>query len=74
LEGYELEALAGAGKLLASHPPILAITCYHKVEHLWQIPLLIHGYQAGYRLYLRRYAEDSWETVCYAVPPDRHIR
>ncbi len=73
LEGYELEALAGAGKLMASHPPILAVTCYHKVEHLWQIPLLIHGYQPGYRFYLRRYAEDCWETVCYAVPPDRQI-
>jgi FkbM family methyltransferase len=73
LEGYELEALAGAGKLMASHPPILAVTCYHKVEHLWQIPLLIHSYQPGYRLYLRRYAEDSWETVCYAVPPERQI-
>jgi FkbM family methyltransferase len=73
LEGYELEALAGAGKLLANHPPILAITAYHKLEHLWQIPLLIHSYQPGYRLYLRRYAEDCWETVCYAVPPDRQI-
>jgi FkbM family methyltransferase len=73
LEGYELEALAGAGKLMGSHPPILAITCYHKIEHLWQIPLLIHSSQPGYRLYLRRYAEDCWETVCYAVPPDRQI-
>ena len=73
LEGYELEALAGAGKLMASHAPILAITCYHKIEHLWQIPLLIHGHQPGYKLYLRRYAEDCWETVCYAVPPDRQI-
>jgi FkbM family methyltransferase len=73
LEGYELEALAGAAKLMASHAPILAITCYHKIEHLWQIPLLIHIQQPGYRLYLRRYAEDCWETVCYAVPPDRQV-
>jgi FkbM family methyltransferase len=73
LEGYELEALAGAAKLMANHSPILAITCYHKIEHLWQIPLLIHSYQPGYRFYLRRYAEDCWETVCYAVPPDRQM-
>jgi FkbM family methyltransferase len=73
LEGYELEALAGAAKLMASHAPILAITCYHKIEHLWQIPLLIHSQQPSYRLYLRRYAEDCWETVCYAVPPDRQV-
>jgi FkbM family methyltransferase len=73
LEGYELEALAGAGGLMARHAPILAITTYHKIEHLWQIPLLIHSHQPGYRLYLRRYAEDCWESVCYAVPPDRQI-
>ena len=73
LEGYELEALAGASKLMASHPPILAVTTYHKVEHLWQIPLLIHQHQPGYRLYLRHYAEDCWETVCYAVPPSRQV-
>jgi FkbM family methyltransferase len=73
LEGYELEALAGAAKLMAAHPPILAITSYHKIEHLWQIPLLIHHHQPAYRLYLRRYAEDCWESVCYAVPPGRQI-
>jgi FkbM family methyltransferase len=73
LEGYELEALTGMAKLMAKAPPILAITMYHKIEHLWQIPLLIHRYQPGYRLYLRRYAEDSWESVCYAVPPGRQM-
>ena len=71
IEGYELEALSGGRAMIAKYAPILAITTYHKVEHLWQIPLLIHSFRPDYKFYLRRYAEDCWETVCYAVPPVR---
>jgi FkbM family methyltransferase len=71
IEGYELKALAGAREMIAKDAPILAITTYHKVEHLWQIPLLIKSFRPDYKFYLRRYAEDCWETVCYAVPPNR---
>lgn len=73
IEGYEMEALAGARGVIAAHAPILAITTYHKVEHLWRVPLLIRSFRPDYRFYLRRYAEDSWETVCYAVPLGRAI-
>jgi hypothetical protein len=24
-----------------------------------------------YRIFLRRYAEECWETVYYAIPPER---
>lgn len=74
LEGYEMEMLSGARKLMAEHQPILAITCYHKMEHLWKIPLFIHECQPNYRFYLRRYAEDCFETVCYAIPKSRCLK
>ena len=67
IEGAEPLALNGAARLLRNHEPFLAISVYHKLEHLWQIPLLIRSINPGYRLYFRRYAEDCWETVCYAV-------
>jgi FkbM family methyltransferase len=73
IEGYELEALNGASEMIAKHAPILAVTCYHKVQHLWQIPLLIKSFRSDYKFYLRRYSEDCWETVCYAVPMHRAI-
>ena len=73
VEGYELEALAGLRRTMAMHPPILAVTCYHAVDHLWKIPNFIHSVNPDYRLHLRRYAEDCWETVCYAVPPGRSL-
>jgi hypothetical protein len=51
--------------------PILAVCAYHKCEHLWEIPLLIHDILPDYEISLRRYAEECWETVYYAIPPER---
>jgi FkbM family methyltransferase len=71
IEGSEPLALAGAADLLNRELPVLAICLYHRTEHLWQIPNLIHSLAPAYSLYLRRYAEDCWEQVCYAVPASR---
>ncbi len=71
IEGTEPHAIAGAAELLKDQSPVLAVCLYHRTEHLWQIPNLIHSLAPGYALYLRRYAEDCWEQVCYAVPRTR---
>lgn len=71
VEGCEPQALAGAAHLLQKKTPVLAICLYHRAEHLWQIPNLIHSIEPSYSLFLRRYAEDCWEQVCYAVPAHR---
>ena len=71
IEGAEPQALMGATNLLRRHHPILAICTYHRSEHLWQIPNLIHSLAPEYNLFLRRYAEECWEGVCYAIPDHR---
>jgi FkbM family methyltransferase len=71
IEGAEPEALAGGSELLRRHQPVLAICTYHRSEHLWQIPNLIHSISSEYHLFLRRYAEECWEGVCYAIPKRR---
>ncbi len=71
IEGWEPYAIAGGAELLKNELPVLAICLYHRSEHLWQLPKLIHSLAPDYSLYLRRYAEDCWEQVCYAVPPSR---
>lgn len=71
IEGSELEALWGARKIIKEHAPVLAICAYHTSDHLWQIPLLIHALNPDYKLFLRRYAEATFELVWYAVPPER---
>jgi FkbM family methyltransferase len=71
IEGAEPEALAGASELLRRHHPVLAICTYHRSEHLWQIPNLIRSISPRYHLFLRRYAEECWEGVCYGIPDHR---
>lgn len=71
IEGGEREALLGARHILSAEAPVLAVCLYHKPEDLWQLPLLIKSLQPDYRLFLRRYSDECWEQVCYAVPPSR---
>jgi FkbM family methyltransferase len=71
IESAEPEALAGAAELLRQHHPVLAVCTYHRSEHLWQIPNLIRSIAPEYHLFLRRYAEECWEGVCYAIPSHR---
>lgn len=70
LEGFELQALEGARGLIKAQRPVLLIAIYHRVEHLWQIPLWINDLVLGYRLYLRHHDATCTETVCYAIPSD----
>ena len=71
IEGAEYEALVGARKLLQAHRPILAICLEHFQYDLWRLPLLIHDEFPDYRMFLRTYEGDGWQSVCYAVPPNR---
>jgi FkbM family methyltransferase len=71
IEGAELDALNGASQLIARCSPVLAICSYHRQDHLWKIPLLIHSFYPDYRFYLRPHFSEGWDLVCYAVPPCR---
>jgi FkbM family methyltransferase len=71
IEGAEAGAIAGAVKTIARCQPVIAACAYHYPEHLWILPKLLKATSPSYRIYLRRYAEECWETVYYAVPPGR---
>ncbi len=82
IEGFELEALAGAVEIIRRFRPIMAITVYHHSDHLWKVPLAIASAAdpqfdtrapAEYSFYLRSYQTEFWETVCYAVPRSRRL-
>jgi FkbM family methyltransferase len=71
IEGSELDALAGASQTITRHTPVLAICAYHRQDHLWRIPLLIHQMSDRYAFFLRPHLVEVWDLVCYAVPVDR---
>jgi FkbM family methyltransferase len=71
IEGAEYDALLGAAKVIARDRPILAICAYHTQNDIWRIPLLVHETLPKHRLFLRAYEGDGFQTVMYAVPPER---
>lgn len=73
IEGSEIAALEGARACIARFRPVLAVCLYHRVSHLWDIPLLIRDLVPDYKLHLRRFADDGWETILYAIPPGRYV-
>jgi FkbM family methyltransferase len=48
--------------------PKLAISVYHKPEDLITIPEYIISLNKNYKLFLRHYGYNSWETILYAIP------
>jgi len=73
IEGAEPDALLGARHIIEKDAPVLAICLYHAQEHLWQVPLLIQTLNSTYDFFLRRYADECWEIVCYAIPKNRLV-
>jgi len=73
IEGAEPDAIMGATQTIARCRPVMAICAYHKCDHLWIIPKLLKAAYPDYQIFLRRYAEDCWETVYYAIPVERLV-
>jgi FkbM family methyltransferase len=71
IEGAEFDTLTGARHLIARERPILAVCVYHYQNDLWRLPLLIKEFAPDYHFYLRAHEGDAWQTVAYAVPPER---
>jgi FkbM family methyltransferase len=74
IEGAEPLAISGAAKTIRDTAPVLAICLYHDVAHLWEIPLQIRALSDRYDFFLRRYSDDVWEQVCYAIPKERILK
>lgn len=74
IEGAEYDALRGAAKVIQRDRPILAICVYHTQSDIWRIPLLVREMLPEHSLYLRAYEGDGFQTVMYAVPPDRSVQ
>ena len=74
IEGYELEALAGARKTISECCPVIGASAYHYFDHLWKIPLFLSSLCDQYSFYLRPYAKPPWELICYAIPRSRLVK
>lgn len=71
IEGAELDALEGASDIIKNQSPILAVSVYHKIDHLWRILALINNIKKGYAFFFRAHATGGWDYILYAVPQNR---
>lgn len=69
VEGNELKALAGAENTVKEHTPLMFISCYHRSEDYFSIPLKVFEMNSNYKLYMRHYKGiPAWETEFIFVP------
>jgi FkbM family methyltransferase len=73
IEGAEYDALRGGATVIRRDRPILAICVYHTQADVWRIPLLMRSMSPDYQLFLRAYDGDGFQSVVYAIPPDRML-
>ena len=70
-EGSEPAGVTGAKNIIQRHAPALALSIYHRQNHIWSVPNLVKELNPDYRFFLRPHVLEGWDTVCYAVPPAR---
>lgn len=68
IEGAEIRALQGARGCIERNVPILAISAYHELNHLWEVPLLIKEMNKNYDVYFGHHMWNMADTVCYGLP------
>lgn len=68
IEGMEPLALEGAQNTISRHKPYMAISVYHKPEHIYELWSQVMTYNPGYKTFMRHYTEGVTETVMYFVP------
>lgn len=67
LEGADIPAIRGAEKTIRKYKPKLALSIYHNIGDLWEIPLLIKEYVPEYKLFIRHHTVYLWDKIMYAA-------
>lgn len=68
VEGAERAALSGAEKTIGANKPKMLISCYHRTEDLFALPLAVDSIRNDYRLYLRHFPSlPAWELNYYFI-------
>lgn len=66
VEGAEAGAIKGAAETIKRLKPKMAICLYHKVEDMWELPLLVHSIVPEYKFYCKKNQVRN-EFILYAL-------
>lgn len=68
VEGAEKEAIEGSRRLITEEKASLCISCYHRTEDLFAIPLQVKKLLPEYKVYMRHSPYvPAWDTVFYFI-------
>ena len=68
VEGAELEGIIGAKETITTTKPKMLISCYHKSEDYFTIPLKVLEFNPDYKVYMRHFPSiPAWDTVFYFI-------
>jgi FkbM family methyltransferase len=68
VEGHDKEALIGAKDLIQRCRPVMAVSCYHRPEDLWEIPIMLSNYLPDSKFYFRQHGHWGLELTLYVIP------
>lgn len=69
VEGNELKAIEGGKNTIKEKTPLMFISCYHRSEDYFAIPLKVFEINDNYELYIRHYKGiPAWETEYIFAP------
>lgn len=68
VEGMEKEAVEGAAETIKKYKPKLLVSCYHRSEDIFSLPLQILGIRNDYKVYIRHNPYlPAWDTQFYFI-------
>ncbi|MBQ8209826.1 MAG: FkbM family methyltransferase [Clostridia bacterium] len=68
IEGFELKAIEGASETIKRCKPKMLISCYHRSEDIFSLPLKVMSIRNDYKVYIRHNPYiPAWDTQFYFV-------
>lgn len=68
VEGLEYKTILGAEKTIKTTKPKMLVSCYHKSEDYFMLPLKILEFNPEYKMYMRHFPYvPAWDTAFYFI-------
>lgn len=67
IEGNERTVIRSMERFIKKYKPDLAISIYHSLEDIWDLPIMLKSFCPDYKLYIRHQSNFFTETICYAT-------
>ena len=65
--GAEIDALKCASKIIRKNKPQMMISAYHRMSHIWEIPLLLKEIEPPYNIFCGHQMNVAFEPEIYVM-------